>query len=107
VEIRELRELTRTRVHWLEDSNRMKNRIAQVCEAGNETYVPGQLEIGNLPASDVSNNREITKREDDLFGEKYSTTTLKALGIMTAQPKATAKGKGKAHGKAKAKGKGK
>ena len=35
VEIRELRELTRTRVHWLEDSNRMKNRIAQVCEAGN------------------------------------------------------------------------
>jgi transposase len=35
VEIRELRELTRTRVHWLEDANRMKNRIAQVCEAGN------------------------------------------------------------------------
>jgi len=35
VEIRELRELTRTRVHWLEDVNRMKNRIAQVCEAGN------------------------------------------------------------------------
>jgi transposase len=35
VEIRELRELTRTRVHLLEDQNRMKNRIAQVCEAGN------------------------------------------------------------------------
>jgi len=35
VEIRELRELTRTRVHWLEDANRTKNRIAQVCEAGN------------------------------------------------------------------------
>lgn len=33
--IRELRELTRTRVHWLQDANRMKNRIAQVCEAGN------------------------------------------------------------------------
>lgn len=35
LEFRELRELTRTRVHWLQDSNRIKNRIAQVCEAGN------------------------------------------------------------------------
>lgn len=35
VHLREMRELTRTRVHLLEDSNRMKNRIAQVCEAGN------------------------------------------------------------------------
>lgn len=35
LEIRELRELTRTRVHWLQDCNRTKNRIAQVCEAGN------------------------------------------------------------------------
>ena len=33
---------------------------AQVCEAGNETYVPGQAEIGNLPAGDVSTNRELT-----------------------------------------------
>jgi transposase len=33
--LREMRELTRTRVHLLEDANRMKNRIAQVCEAGN------------------------------------------------------------------------
>jgi transposase len=35
IELREMRELTRTRVHLLEDSNRMKNRITQVCEAGN------------------------------------------------------------------------
>jgi transposase len=35
VALREMRELTRTRVHLLEDCNRMKNRIAQVCEAGN------------------------------------------------------------------------
>lgn len=34
-EIGELRELTRLRVHWLEDLNRVKNRISQVCEAGN------------------------------------------------------------------------
>jgi transposase len=34
-DIRELRDLTRTRVHWLEDRNRVQNRITQVCEAGN------------------------------------------------------------------------
>ncbi len=34
-EMRELRDLTRLRVHWLEDLNRMKNRIGQLCEAGN------------------------------------------------------------------------
>jgi transposase len=34
-ELREMRELTRTRVHLLEDCNRMKNRIAQILESGN------------------------------------------------------------------------
>lgn len=34
-EIRELRDLTRLRVHWLEDLNRIKKRIGQLCEAGN------------------------------------------------------------------------
>jgi transposase len=34
-EMRELRELTRMRVHWLEDLNRIKNRITQLCESGN------------------------------------------------------------------------
>jgi transposase len=34
-EIRELRELTRLRVHWLQDLNRAKNRIVQLCETGN------------------------------------------------------------------------
>ena len=34
-EIRELRDLTRLRVHWLEDLNRIKNRIGQLCESGN------------------------------------------------------------------------
>lgn len=34
-EIRELRDLTRLRVHWLQDVNRVKNRIGQVCESGN------------------------------------------------------------------------
>jgi transposase len=34
-EVRELRDLTRLRVHWLQDLNRVKNRIGQLCEAGN------------------------------------------------------------------------
>ena len=34
-EIRELRDLTRLRVHLLEEVNRVKNRIGQMCEAGN------------------------------------------------------------------------
>ena len=34
-DIRELRDLTRLRVHWLEDLNRVKNRIGQLCESGN------------------------------------------------------------------------
>jgi len=34
-EIRELRDLTRWRVHLVEDLNRVKNRISQMCEAGN------------------------------------------------------------------------
>jgi transposase len=34
-EMRELRDLTRARVHLLEEVNRVKNRITQMCEAGN------------------------------------------------------------------------
>jgi transposase len=33
--IRELRDLTRARVHLLQEVNRVKNRIGQMCEAGN------------------------------------------------------------------------
>lgn len=34
-DIRELRDLTRQRVHLLEDANRVKNRIEQICQTGN------------------------------------------------------------------------
>ncbi len=54
----------------------------RVCEAGNEQYLPGQTVIGNLPASKVTNNRELTSREQNLFGEKYPTATLEALGLV-------------------------
>ncbi|MBI2688496.1 MAG: transposase [Acidobacteria bacterium] len=33
--LRETRELTRLRVHWLQDLNRIKNRIGDICESGN------------------------------------------------------------------------
>jgi virulence factor Mce-like protein len=67
----------------------------QVCEAANETYIPKQLVIGNVPASDVANNREITSREDGLLGEKYSPPVLKALGLAKPKPKPKRKSKGK------------
>jgi virulence factor Mce-like protein len=53
----------------------------QVCEAGNESYVPGQAVIGNAPASAVANKREFTNRETNLFAEKYPAATLRALGL--------------------------
>ena len=73
---------------------------ADVCEAGNEPYAEAS-EIGNLPASAVTtDNREITRREDDLFGNKYPAPTLEALGVTKA-PTAKAKSKTKAKGKGK------
>jgi virulence factor Mce-like protein len=78
---------------------------ADVCEAANETYVPKELLVGNVPASDVTNNREITTREDDLFGNKYPPPTLEALGLAKAQSKAPSKAKAKSKTKAKGKGK--
>jgi virulence factor Mce-like protein len=63
----------------------------QLCEAGNETWLPGQAITTNLPARAVSTSRELTTREQNLFGEKYPPETLKALGLT----KAKANGKGK------------
>ncbi len=57
----------------------------KVCEAGNETYLAGTTVIGNSP--NTLNNREITNREQDLFGEKYPAATLRALGQATAKGK--------------------
>jgi phospholipid/cholesterol/gamma-HCH transport system substrate-binding protein len=61
-----------------------------VCEAGNENYIPGQTVIGNLPAADTGKNREFTSREQNLYGEKYPSATLKALGL-TSSSKGTGK----------------
>ncbi len=53
----------------------------RICEAGNETYVPGKAVIGNTPPGGSTSNRELTSREQGLFGEKYPSATLKALGL--------------------------
>ncbi len=62
----------------------------KLCEAGNEKYEAGKLVAGNNQPANVTNNREFTGRNQDLFGEKYSAEQLKNLGIATA-PKATKK----------------
>ncbi len=70
---------------------------ANLCEAGNETYVPGKAVFGHAAASE--NNREFTSREQNLLGEKYPTATLKALGLLkpapAPKPKTKSTGKGK------------
>ncbi len=53
----------------------------QTCEAGNEEYQVGKATIGNLPAGLVGHNREFTTREQNVFGETYSSAQLKALGL--------------------------
>ena len=53
-----------------------------VCEAGNEAYIRKQTTIGSLPAADVATRRELTERDQNVFGERYSSSaTLKALGL--------------------------
>ncbi|HYM45871.1 MAG TPA: MlaD family protein [Solirubrobacteraceae bacterium] len=53
----------------------------RLCEAGNEKYLVGKAVIGNVPAGSATSNREITTREQNLFGQKYPSSTLQALGL--------------------------
>ena len=41
--------------------------------------------VGNTPPGGSTNNRELTSREQNLFGEKYPSATLKALGLSTGK----------------------
>jgi virulence factor Mce-like protein len=63
----------------------------KVCEAGNEVFEPNKDVIGNVPAASIKTNREITTREENLYGDKYPASTLKALGLITAKKKGKAK----------------
>ncbi len=67
----------------------------QVCEAGRTNFVPGQAVIGNAPANDVSAGTEFTGRGDDLYGEPYTATQKRALGLATPAKKTTKSSKGK------------
>jgi ABC-type transporter Mla subunit MlaD len=61
----------------------------KVCESGNEHYLPGKATLGNLPASLVAKNREFTSRNQNLYGEPYSTEQQRALGLLQAKKPAT------------------
>jgi virulence factor Mce-like protein len=58
----------------------------QVCEAGNETYAKNSSAlIGNASSANVSSNRELTTREQNLFAGKYPASTLTSLGLGKAK----------------------
>jgi hypothetical protein len=84
-------------LHYNPDPNVTGPGQKDVCEAGNEEYKAGEAVIGT--ASQVGTNREITRREDGLDGEKYEAEQLKALGLAKPKPKAKAKSKSKAKSK--------
>jgi virulence factor Mce-like protein len=56
-----------------------------LCEAANESYIQGKTVTGTLPAGTATTNREITTREENLFGQRYPTATLQALGLKGKQ----------------------
>ena len=68
-----------------------------VCEAGNENFTAGKVLVGNAP--ETTNSRELTSREDNIYGEKYPEATLKALGLLKPKPKPKPKSKTKGKGK--------
>ena len=66
----------------------------RVCESGNEKYEVGKLVDGNNTAQNIASNREFTSREQNAFGEKYPSGTLKDLGLLgSTTTKATKKSK--------------
>jgi virulence factor Mce-like protein len=78
----------------------------RVCEAGNETYAVGKTVIGPAPSNAGATHDETT-RSQNLFGEEYSSSTLKALGLKSAKEKEKEKEQAKKKEKEQAKNKGK
>jgi len=56
----------------------------RVCEAGNEAYKQGETVIGNASTT-RGTETEKTTRENNLFGEKYPSQTLEALGLKSSK----------------------
>jgi ABC-type transporter Mla subunit MlaD len=57
----------------------------QVCEAGKQVFVPNTTVIGN--AAKVEPGTEFTSRSQNLYGETYPSSTLKALGLSKGKKK--------------------
>jgi hypothetical protein len=51
----------------------------KVCEAGNEVYNVGKTTIGNTSTSTPATLHDVTKRDENAFGEKYPSSVLKYL----------------------------
>ena len=64
-----------------------------LCEAGKINYLAGKAVVGN--AASVQPGAELTTRNSDLFGEPYSPTVQRALGLAKPVKKKAAKGKKK------------
>jgi virulence factor Mce-like protein len=56
----------------------------QVCEAGNEVYKSGEVVVGHA-SSTRGTETEKTTRETNVFGNKYPTSTLEALGLKSSK----------------------
>jgi virulence factor Mce-like protein len=54
------------------------------CEAGNEPYKEGETLIGNV-SGNVGTKHDVTKREENLYNEKYPQQTLEALGLASSK----------------------
>jgi virulence factor Mce-like protein len=54
------------------------------CEAGNEPYKQGQTVTGNVPGN-LGSKTETTNRETNIYNEKYSSQTLKDLGLQSSK----------------------
>jgi virulence factor Mce-like protein len=72
----------------------------QACEAGNETYAPGQTVIGHAPGA-TGTTHEATTRELNLYGQTYPSATLKDLGVESATEKVAKEKAAKAKAKTK------
>jgi len=79
--IRELRDLTRQRVHVLEDLNRAKNRIEPLCQAG------------NIQISSAASDRFVVSGHQDAPGTDRGQTRsrldgrLRQSGSLSEHPK--------------------
>jgi hypothetical protein len=57
------------------------------CEAGNQGYTPGALQIGRAASPPSKPKKEITGRKENLYGRESPPSTLKDLGLGKGRAK--------------------